>query len=412
MPRTEQEQYVLDTSGLAPIAASHFAEEDSFAAEYRRYAEIVVNEFLRKGIEEGEKEDGRNPFAAAAAFGEASSPENMVFAINKLFKAMNARISDHMTEYLIDHHGRVKQWALPNLGSTLSFERSNFEFEYDYFAGEYTVENGKITRAPGHTYKNHYWYFERDPHRLAKDLDAEFYAEHNNSFFVKLKEKDVQHARSELNSAKKKDEEITGAKASLILVAILAVLAGIATLRGLGLPVDVLPVANACTGFFFKMWNTLPVVLNFIVCVLLAIPLWLFVVALTVAQTAGTIILDISELGSMWPIGCIVVLWGAIFVAAALMGTYRIFQKSPLPAAQKAYEEAEAALKEKKAEYTRMEEEFHATGQYKQAQEQDRIETQADREKKAAYEAFAESWQRAWLEAVQQYDSATSSRRL
>lgn len=140
--------------------------------------------------------------------------------------------------------------------------------------------------------------------------------------------------------------------------------------------------------------------LNFIVCALLAIPLYALVIVLGFTHIVGTIIRDFALMGTGWAIGCYVLLWGAVLVAAIFLGLPLLFKKSPLPAAQKTYDDALAAYSQKKAEYERMERELKESDAYKKAQEEDRRESEFDQANQAANEAFAERWQRAWFEAA------------
>lgn len=404
----------LDTDDLLRFGRRFILEsEDSFAAEYIRYAEKEADRIAKESSELDRKKARE---IALYSGSNKSKLEVEVNTVNTYFRILSDHVSAHMHEYLLQKQGRVERWCESEVPWTSGFSKGR-QFQYDYFKNDFQIENGALVPNEGLVFRNRYHYPARDPNRLAKALEKEFHDRHDRSLFLQKEEQNVKNIRSDMNSAKKKDDEIGDAKAGLILVFVMVVIAGLATARGLGLPVDLTPAATACTGFFEKMWNTLPVVLNFIVCALLAIPLWLLVIVMMLTNTVGTILFEIAALGAVWRIACLVVLWGAVLVASLMLGVHRIFEKSPLPAAQAAYDAAQAALEEKKAEYERMEQEFRNSDSYKKAQKQDRAETERDKEKQAANEAFAERWQRAWFEAVQQnaqrlQRSGSSTRRL
>ncbi len=108
-----------------------------------------------------------------------------------------------------------------------------------------------------------------------------------------------------------------------------------------------------------------------------------------------------AEFGMAWHIGPIVLLWGAVAVVAVLLQIHCAFWQYEEPAAQRAYDEAKKALHRKQKEYKRMQDEFRQSERYKEAQQKDAQQEEARLADKAANEAFAEQWQRAWFEAVQ-----------
>lgn len=390
----------LDTNTLRPIGYPFDEEkDDSFAAEFERYIHKEANRIIQEEKDRSFEEDERNAFAVSSWGDKGPSPDSMVRSANKFFEILHRHVAEHMQAYLLQHEGRVKQWPDPDTSMAFGFTKDGYKFRYHYFGGEYSVQNGKIVREEGDAYCSRYVYPKaiRDEH--TRRLEREFSKAHDRSPFLEKEDRALKTARSALNTAKAKDEEL-GARVGLVLTGLLVLLAGLATAIGLGLPIDLLAAATFLTDFFKGVWTALPKVLNFIVCALLAIPLYALVIVLGFTHIVGTIIRDFALMGTGWAIGCYVLLWGAVLVAAIFLGLPLLFKKSPLPAAQKTYDDALAAYSQKKAEYERMERELKESDAYKKAQEEDRRESEFDQANQAANEAFAERWQRAWFEAV------------
>lgn len=390
--KKEASEIVLDTSGLRPCASfSALRDEESFCGEYIRYSHTAT-----RSIMEDDKKNRKPKFSVESDGNDQSA----VKVINAFYKELSGRICNHMHEYLLENGGKVTRWAVPEENWVFSFSKKGHEFCYDYFAAPYEFKRGRITRPANRVFHNYYHYVERDPDLLTKQLENKFHDEHDKSEFLKEENEALEIVRSELKEARDKNEVITGAKERLILVFAMVLLAGLATACGFGLPLDLPAAANALTGLFSKAWSSLPVVLNFIVCAVMAIPLYVVVIALGFTDGVGGILLAAGQFGSVWLNGSLAVLWGAVLVASLFLGVNCVFWKNPLPAVQKKYDEANAALEKKKAEYARMEEEFRATDSYQKAKARDKRETEADQLNKAANERFAEIWQRAWFEAV------------
>lgn len=391
----------LDTRTLRPIGYPFDEKkDDSFAAEFERYVHKEANRIIQEEKDRSFEEDERNAFAVSSWGDKGPSSDSMVWTANKFFEILHRHVAEHMQAYLLQHEGRVKQWPDPDTSLAFGFTKDGYKFRYHYFGGECSVQNGKIVREQEGSYFNRYVYPKaiRDEH--TRRLEREFSKAHDRSLFLEKQDRALKTARSALNTAKAKDEELTGARAGLVLTGLLVLLAGLATAIGLGLPIDLLAAATVLTGFFKGVWTALPKVLNFIACALLAIPLYALVIVLGFTHILGAIIRDFALMGAGWAIGCYVLLWGAVLVAAIFLGLPLLFKKSPLPAAQKAYDNALAAYSQKKAEYERMERELKESDEYKKAQEEDRRESELDQANQAANEAFAERWQRAWFEAV------------
>lgn len=172
----------------------------------------------------------------------------MVWSANKFFEILHRHVAEHMQAYLLQHEGRVKQWPDPDTSLVLGFTKDGYKFRYHYFGGEYSVQNGKIVREEGGAYCSRYVYPKaiRDEH--TRRLEREFSKAHDRSLFLEKEDRALKTARSALNTAKAKDEEL-GARVGLVLTGLLVLLAGLATAIGLGLPIDLLAAATVLTDF-------------------------------------------------------------------------------------------------------------------------------------------------------------------
>lgn len=397
-PAQKTQKFELDTSDLKPICApSECRGEDSFAAEFYRAVERESEHVLARWKDV----EYHNLISVKTPHGGRAAPADVANAVSNLFIEITEGVCQHMHKYLLEHDGRVTRWADPAAVGSFRLGGENYEFRYDYFGRVYEEKNGAVTRPAGRSYHNFYTYYADRSESAVKKLEDAFDEEHDRAHFLDGENAALKTADEALEKAKNRDEAVLNARAGLLLVLLLAVLVGLITLRGLGYPVDLEPAANALTGFLRKTWNTLPSVLNVIVCVPLAIPIYVCVIPMALVQSTGDFILSMAEFGMAWHIGPIVLLWGAVAVVAVLLQIHRAFWQYEEPAAQRAYDEAKKALHRKQKEYKRMQDEFRQSERYKEAQQKDAQQEEARLADKAANEAFAEQWQRAWFEAVQ-----------
>lgn len=331
----------LDTSGLRPIGYPFDVEkDDSFAAEFERYIHAEAKHILEEEDNRSFEEGDRNAFAVTDWREEGPDAADMTMRANKFFVALNLSVARHMHNYLLQHNGKVKQWPDPESSLTLSYAKDGYQFRYNYFSGGYTDSHGKIFREKEPSYCSRYVYRKEIPNQFTARLERDFTEAHSNERFHEKENKALEEAKSVLEQAKAEDEKIAGAKMGMVLTGLLVVLAGLATAICRGLPIDLTAAAKTCTGFLSNLWTSLPKGLNILVCVLLAIPIYVLAIVLMFTGTIGSILHEFSLLGTGWAVGCYVLLWGAVLVAALLLGLPLVFKKNPLPAARKAYDGA------------------------------------------------------------------------
>lgn len=149
--------------------------------------------------------DRQKSFSVVSYNYKNPSPQDMVNSANYFFILLCESVSRHMQEYLIEHGGKVRQWADPALPGSFSFESGGAAFQYDYFGALYEVKDGTITRPKGRFYVNRYQYPERDPNLLVKKLEEEFYGKHQRGQFLKRESAAAETAKKDLEAAKKEE---------------------------------------------------------------------------------------------------------------------------------------------------------------------------------------------------------------
>lgn len=393
-------ELVLDTSGLRPIGSSFNKEsDDSFAAEFARFSRAESNRLLET-----------YDFSVKHSVYTDPSRLDMAMIANEFFDCLSESICSHMHEYLIQHEGRVKQWADPNIHTLYGFSNDEYPLQYNYFGKKiegkyfdegYSLKRSSMFRPEGLVYKNHYRHPESTPNALAAKLDRGFQLNNKLSQFIRKEKSAREEASSILKKAEDAAKDTESAKVGLIITGPLLLLALLATAIGFGLPLDLATPADSCFAFLKGLWRSGPSGLSWIGCALLSVFAYPLVGIMGITGVIGFLIQDLFTLGIWWAVIFLAVLWGIVLVVLYFLGFFDLFYKNPVPAAQNRYNKACAAYDQKMQEYRRMEQAFRATDEYRRAQEQDRINDANAQAEKERNEAFAERWQRAWFKAVQ-----------